>query len=118
GSSYPRLILIQPATIAVYSRCFANRQLPYVYTRTIDPTGSCHIYTQHDRARSAFPNHLSVPAPPPERKQETLVLHWFALFASLGTLGEDRTNQVSSWLNFAPLLPLNDPRRGSSLLVI
>ncbi|TVU30463.1 hypothetical protein EJB05_22088, partial [Eragrostis curvula] len=86
-------------------------------------TGNCRIYiqpaiyTQDDRSRSAFPT-ISVPAPPPEGKQETLVLHWFALFPSLGTLGEDRTNQVSSWLNFPPLLSLKDPRRGSSLLVI
>jgi hypothetical protein len=40
------------------------------------------------------------------------VLHWFPHFPCLGTLGEGRTNQVSSWLNLPPLLShsfLKDP---------
>ncbi|TVU39265.1 hypothetical protein EJB05_12675, partial [Eragrostis curvula] len=76
------------------------------------------IYTRRTIGREVLSPTISIPAPPPEGKPETLVLHWFALFPSLGTLGEDRTNQVSSWLNFPPLLSLKDPRRGSSLLMI
>ncbi|TVU06437.1 hypothetical protein EJB05_49653, partial [Eragrostis curvula] len=73
-------------------RCFANWQLPYIRAQLIQSAVAINIHAARSAEKCFFPT-ISIPAPPSEGKQETLVLHWFALFPSLGTLGEDRTNQ-------------------------